>query len=490
MGNENSVSYSKSETKKSKKSLSQTPTTDIANLFDISLKLKYNTLQLNSASGSAEPMLFTLKTGETKTQNKIPVDLVCVLDTSGSMSGEKLGLLKKTLYYLVGLMDGDDRVAIVSFDNSAKTKISLVSAHWMNRKRINAAIALLFASGGTNITSGIAEALKILDGRKEKNPVTSIFLLSDGQDSGAETGVQQLLNKRKADDNLTIYSFGYGRDHDPKLMNSIAKLGNGNFYFIDDFSTVDECFVDALGGLYSVVGEDCTISIQATPSDTFPNVKTNKGYGGDSIWKVSEDGVYTTQIAQMPSGKSKNYVLELSIPKCLKILTDQQKEVVLAKAIVSLRDSETKEVVKKECELKVHLVNEDEELKQQTPDKEVLSNYYRVRVAEAMQEAKLLAGSGKHTEGKKLLIGLKEELGNSIVKEEELIKGLLDDLKVTITEMEPQVYEKVGKHRLEQQIDSNMCEKSNPYSKVSANFYATSTQKAMVSKAKASKGFF
>jgi len=37
-------------------------------------------------------------------------------------------------------------------------------------------------------------------------------------------------------------------------MRNIANLRDGNFYFIDKLEVVDECFVDALGGLMSVVG--------------------------------------------------------------------------------------------------------------------------------------------------------------------------------------------------------------------------------------------
>jgi hypothetical protein len=47
--------------------------------------------------------------------------------------------------------------------------------------------------------------------------------------------------------NFTIHSFGFGKDHDPKLMNEISKLRDGNFYFIEKLDLVDECFVDALG---------------------------------------------------------------------------------------------------------------------------------------------------------------------------------------------------------------------------------------------------
>jgi hypothetical protein len=36
-------------------------------------------------------------------------------------------------------------------------------------------------------------------------------------------------------------------------MNSIASLKDGNFYFIQDLTKLDECFVDALAALFSVV---------------------------------------------------------------------------------------------------------------------------------------------------------------------------------------------------------------------------------------------
>jgi hypothetical protein len=46
----------------------------------------------------------------------VPVDLVCVVDQSGSMGGEKIALLKDTLNYIVDQMGPLDRLAIISFD--------------------------------------------------------------------------------------------------------------------------------------------------------------------------------------------------------------------------------------------------------------------------------------------------------------------------------------------------------------------------------------
>ena len=68
-----------------------------------------------------------------------------------------------------------------------------------------------------------------------------------------------------------------------------------------------------------------------------------------------------------------------------------------------------------------------------------------------------------------------------------MVVGLLEDIEITIEEMQPQVYESVGKHRLLQQMDSHMAEKSNPFSMNSATLYANSVQKNMVSAANSKK---
>jgi hypothetical protein len=42
-------------------------------------------------------------------------------------------------------------------------------------------------------------------------------------------------------------------------MSEICQLRDGNFYYVEKLDMVDECFIDALGGLFSVVGENIRI---------------------------------------------------------------------------------------------------------------------------------------------------------------------------------------------------------------------------------------
>ena len=53
-------------------------------------------------------------------QEKIkPVDLICIVDISGSMSGDKIKLVRESLKYLVNLMNEEDNFALVKFDSYA-----------------------------------------------------------------------------------------------------------------------------------------------------------------------------------------------------------------------------------------------------------------------------------------------------------------------------------------------------------------------------------
>jgi uncharacterized protein with von Willebrand factor type A (vWA) domain len=66
------------------------------------------------------PSLLSNKASEKELDElRVPVDLVCVVDQSGSMQGDKIRLLKDTLNYIIDQMGSLDRLAIISFDTGA-----------------------------------------------------------------------------------------------------------------------------------------------------------------------------------------------------------------------------------------------------------------------------------------------------------------------------------------------------------------------------------
>lgn len=64
-------------------------------------------------------------------------------------------------------------------------------------------------------------------------------------------------------------------------MDKISQLMDGNFYHIGDIHRIDECFIDALGGLFSVVSQNVSITVRVPPSMR-SKLRIIKTYG--EIW--------------------------------------------------------------------------------------------------------------------------------------------------------------------------------------------------------------
>jgi len=351
-----------------------------------------------------------------------------------------------------------------------------------NKKKTLEKIATINDAGGTDINMGMTHAFNILKQRRIKNTVSSIFLLSDGLDGGAQEKVKSTMEAYGIKDTFSLHTFGFGNDHDPKLMTDIADLKDGNFYYIEKLDTVDEAFVDCLGGLLSAVAQNVMIKINTENQEVIKGVEITKAFGDASMW-IKEGKSYITRINNLITGKEKDYVLELKIPKIAKDLADNEKQVKLVSVTVTLEDFKGKSY-KFNADLNLQIVNETEECKDEADDKDVLTNFYRVRGGEVLTEAKGMADQRKYDDAQKLLKNFQEELSGSVIKEEQFVKNLMKDIKQAMEDTKPQVYEERGKLNMIGNARAQMQQKSYLQS---ANCYSNEVQQQMVFETKMKK---
>ena len=196
-------------------------------------------------------------------EKKCNADLICVIDISGSMQGEKIELVKESLKILIGMMDKNDRLALILFENHSDIFFDLNYLTDTIKKDLINKIDSIYAHGGTNILSGLEKAVEILKADKkaaEENRISSIILLSDGCDNYSdEISLGESLKKLTKGSGLcfTLHTFGYGYDHDPKIMNKLASIRDGSFFLVEDYNKVAEYFVSVLGGCISVIMCNC-----------------------------------------------------------------------------------------------------------------------------------------------------------------------------------------------------------------------------------------
>jgi Mg-chelatase subunit ChlD len=147
------------------------------------------------------------------------IDLVCVIDISGSMAGQKIECVKKTMIKLLEVLEGH-RLAIILFDTVAELYMNFKIVNKKNYENIKLGIELIASRRSTNITAGIIMAQHLIGLRTTKNHVSSIFLLSDGSHNFGEINCSILFDgdTTKTKCEYTVTSFGYGDDHDAKLL--------------------------------------------------------------------------------------------------------------------------------------------------------------------------------------------------------------------------------------------------------------------------------
>lgn len=119
---------------------------------------------------------------ENKNSNK-PIAAVFVADVSGSMEGEPLNELKKSLLNGSQYIGEENSIGLVTYSNDVNINLPIGKFDLNQRSLFTGAVQDMDAGGGTATFDGIAVAVKMLLEEKEKNPDTKLmlFVLSDGE---------------------------------------------------------------------------------------------------------------------------------------------------------------------------------------------------------------------------------------------------------------------------------------------------------------------
>ena len=248
---------------------------------------------------------------EDSQKKRAPVDIVAVVDRSGSMSGQKIGLVQQSLSYLLTQIGSDDRMSVVSFDHRTYPIFGLTLGTPEKRAKMDNMVKThkdMRASGGTNIQIGLGYGLKVLADRKHVSPVTAVMLLTDGQ-GGAPTQ-EWLTHHLGRFDNVPVHCFGFGRDHDARTMSKIAEWGNGMFAFIENVANVGDAFATVLGGMLSVAAQSVVVTINIES----PNVRFGKLSSAYSHHFTEDRRSVRIQIPDIYSEEKKDLVFTLLFP--------------------------------------------------------------------------------------------------------------------------------------------------------------------------------
>ncbi len=168
----------------------------------------------------------------TQTQ-RLPREMVFVVDTSGSMHGQSMEQAKKALFYALSLLDSDDSFNIIGFDNivTPMSDKPLIASDF-NLRRAERFIYSLEADGGTEIQGALNA---VLDGSEFDGFVRQVVFLTDGSVSNEDALFKNIQSKLG---DSRLFTVGIGSAPNSFFMRRAADVGKGSFTFIGSTSEV------------------------------------------------------------------------------------------------------------------------------------------------------------------------------------------------------------------------------------------------------------
>ncbi len=209
-----------------------------------------------------------IKGREIARHERKPVNLVFVIDVSGSMGREdRLGLVKRSLIMLVDQLRPNDQIGIVVFGSTAHVLLHPVPVQ--NGRLIKAKIAELRPGGSTNAAHGLQLGYEMMDEIFSYKRTNQVILCSDGVANTGTTDPDKLLRRIRdyADRGISLMTVGFGMgNYNDVLMEKLGDKGDGQYAYVNDFAQARRLFVDRLAGSLEVIAKDVKIQVDFNPN--------------------------------------------------------------------------------------------------------------------------------------------------------------------------------------------------------------------------------
>ena len=212
-------------------------------------------------------MLIGLQADKIDLSTRAPMNLVFLIDVSGSMYGEdRLGLVQKAINMLAENLNENDRVSIVTY--AGYESVVLEGAAGNDTETIVNAINNLEASGSTAGEAGIKMAYQIAEKYFIQGGNNRVLLATDGDLNVGVSSAEELKTlvekERDTGVHLSVLGFGYGNLKDEKLE-TLADNGNGNYAYIDSELEAKKVLVQEMGGTLYTVAKDVKLQLEFNP---------------------------------------------------------------------------------------------------------------------------------------------------------------------------------------------------------------------------------
>lgn len=232
-----------------------------------------------------------------------PAAVALVLDTSGSMSGQKIKDARAAADKLVESLRDGDIVSVHTFSDAVQERVAPVKLDARSRQQIAGVLAELRAEGGTNLHEGVRRAGMAAIGAPQTHPIRRVVLISDGNATVGNTSTEMIgvLGERAGDRSVQITSIGVGLDYNERALNALAVRSSGRLYHLTDSKNLSEIVESEMALLKSTRAANARVAIVPAPGVDLLSVEGARG--------TFVNGTIEVPLGSMFAGQHKDFVV-------------------------------------------------------------------------------------------------------------------------------------------------------------------------------------
>ena len=262
-------------------------------------------------------LVFGNPTGSPEPEKAIEKDVLFVLDTSGSMRGEKIEQARAAIEYCLEHLNEGDRFNIVTFGTEVTSfRKTLTVRSPKSLRAANAFADEVVAQGRTNISGALAAGLA---GTPQAGRPRIMIFLTDGTPTAGELVPENIVKKLAGlnGSGTRIFVMGVGHDVNAHLLDRLAEESDGSSEYVEPSEEIDVKVAALYNRLSHPVLTNCELAFgELRTHSVFPK-KVPALFQGSEIMvagRFREGGTHTVSIAGTLHGKPRKYSCTVDFP--------------------------------------------------------------------------------------------------------------------------------------------------------------------------------
>jgi len=210
---------------------------------------------------------FSIKTAASGRQTGRPLNLVLLLDNSGSMErADRMRIIQECLRALGGQLQPQDRVSVVAFARTPRLWVDGLPGNQAGE--LAQRVGGLTPQGGTNLEDAMNLAYQTASRHFLANGVNRVVLLTDGAANLGDVEPDSLKKKveTQRQQGVALDCFGIGWEgFKDELLETLSRNGDGRYGFVNSPEAAAKEFAGQLAGALQVAASDVKVQVEFNP---------------------------------------------------------------------------------------------------------------------------------------------------------------------------------------------------------------------------------